>query len=451
MCCVANANHLAILKKGVAYWNEWRNAHNEIIPDLNGINLNGENLSGINLRKANLAKSTFLAANISNADLTFADLTMSDFFEANLNNSNFTRAFLDESNFAKADLTKANFSGAYLTKANFFKAILSQAYMPDAYLIDANFTEADLSDAILIKSNLIKASFNGANLSKANLSMAQLSRANLTKANLTEAIFPDANLEAADLTEANLTHTSLTNANLTRAIFSKANLFGTCLYGAHLIESNFCDANLDGCWVYGISVWDSNFSNATQKDLIITPILEESTITVDNLEIAQFIYILLYNEKIREVIDEVTSKVVLILGRFTPLERKLVLNAIRDELRSNNLIPVLFDFKKPYNRDIIETVSTLAGMARFVIADITDAKTVIQELERIVPNLPSVPVQPILFASSDNVWAGYLHLKRKSPNLAEIFHYNSIDHLTKSLKENVIEPAGLLRTQLLMK
>src|SRR5262249_627555 len=82
-----------------------------------------------------------------------------------------------------------------------------------------------------------------------------------------------------------------------------------------------------------------------------------------------------------------TSKVVLILGRFTP-KRKIVLDAIRDELRKRSYLPLLFDFEKPFNRDITETVSTLAHMARFVIADITDAKSIPQELIRIVPIFP---------------------------------------------------------------
>jgi hypothetical protein len=104
------------------------------------------------------------------------------------------------------------------------------------------------------------------------------------------------------------------------------------------------------------------------------------------------------NERIRHAIDTITSKVVLILGRFTG-SRKVVLNAIRDELRFLDYVPVLFDFSVPESRTTLETVSTLAHMSRFVIADLTEPKSVLQELQAIVPNCPSVAVQPLLLES----------------------------------------------------
>ena len=90
---------------------------------------------------------------------------------------------------------------------------------------------------------------------------------------------------------------------------------------------------------------------------------------------AQFIYLLLNNQKIRNVIDTITSKVVLILGRFTP-ERKVVLEAIRDELRKRDYLPVLFDFETPVSKNLTGTILTLANMARFIIADLTDPSSV---------------------------------------------------------------------------
>jgi hypothetical protein len=67
------------------------------------------------------------------------------------------------------------------------------------------------------------------------------------------------------------------------------------------------------------------------------------------------------------------------------------------------------------------------------------ARSVPQELERIVPDLPSVPVQPILFASA-NEYGMFEHFKRY-PWVLKIHRYNNIDDLLKSLGEKVIAPA----------
>ena len=128
----------------------------------------------------------------------------------------------------------------------------------------------------------------------------------------------------------------------------------------------------------------------------------------------------------------------LILGRFT-LERKAVLDTLREELRKRDYLPVLFDFEKPVSRDLTETISTLAHMARFVIADLTDAKSIPQELNAIVPDLPSVPVQPILYAS-DESYSMFEHFMRY-PWVLPTFRYQDTMSLLVSLKEHVITPS----------
>jgi hypothetical protein len=154
--------------------------------------------------------------------------------------------------------------------------------------------------------------------------------------------------------------------------------------------------------------------------------------------VAQFLYLILDNKKIRDVIDTITSKAVLILGRFTP-DRRLVLEAVRLELRRRNYLPILFDFDKPVNRDITETISILAHMARFIIADITDAKSIPQELERIVPDLPSVPVQPLLlFCSPEYAMFGHY---RRYPWVLAPFLYRDAEHLSAEFDRMVIDPA----------
>jgi hypothetical protein len=298
--------------------------------------------------------------------------------------------------------------------------------------IEADLNKANLSEAILISANLEKANFSRADLDEANLGGA-----NLSGANLSGAILDRANLSGADLTEADLSGAKLRRATLDRAKLIEADLGGADLKGAMLIDTNLERTNLTGCSIYGISAWDLKLEGSKQTDLIISR-PEEPIITVDNLEVAQFIYLLLNNEKIRDVIDTITSKVVLILGSFKA-ERKAILNAIRDELRKRDYLPVLFDFEKPSSRDLTETISTLAHMARFVIADITEAKRIAQELKHIVPSLPSVPVQPLM-TSSDYEYALFEHIRRFSSVLEE-YEYDDLDDLLAALSDKVIAPA----------
>jgi len=257
-------------------------------------------------------------------------------------------------------------------------------------------------------------------------------RPNLSGANLRRAHLYGADLSGADLSRADLSVAGLSGADLSGADLSRADLSE-----APLVSADLTGANLTGSRVYGVSVWRSKLEGAKQQNLVITRI-DEPQITVDHIEVAQFIYVMLNNQKIRDVIDTITSKVVLILGRFTD-ERKAVLNALREELRKRNYLPVLFDFSVPATRDITETVSLLARMARFVVADITDAKSIPQELAVIVPDLPSVPVQPLLLEGSAE-YGMFEHFKRY-PWVLETYRYASSERLIAGLAEHVIDPA----------
>src|SRR5215204_1278412 len=146
------------------------------------------------------------------------------------------------------------------------------------------------------------------------------------------------------------------------------------------------------------------------------------------------------NQKIRDVIDTITSKAVLILGRFTD-ERKAVLDALREELRRRNYLPILFDFEKPRTRDTDETITLLARMAKFVIADISDAKSVLQELRAIVPNLPSVPVQPIILAIQED--PGMFDFYRNMSWFLAVYRYADQGQLLADLCDKIIRPAEL--------
>jgi uncharacterized protein YjbI with pentapeptide repeats len=342
---------------------------------------------------------------------------------------------------SKAELRGANLAGANLTEANLIEADLSGANLIGADLSRAKLRGAKLSGANLSGAVLYGASLFRANLGgefRANLGGANLSGANLAMANLRLAHLVDADLSGADLTQAHLN-----GANLGGAILIGAKLSGADLAMATLVETNLVDAVLTGCRVYGVSAWNLTLSkDAKQQDLVITD-GGEPEVTVDNIEVAQFIYLLLHNEKIRDVIDTVTSKVVLILGRFTP-ERKAVLDAIREELRLRHYVPILFDFEPSARRDITETVTLLARMALFIIADLTEPSSIPKELEAIVPHL-AVPVQPLLegerpYAMFTDYW--------KYDWVLPVHRYDGLDALLGTLADKVIVPAETMTNAL---
>jgi Pentapeptide repeats (8 copies) len=301
----------------------------------------------------------------------------------------------------------------------------------NAWRVENSNIRPDLSGAILSGRDL-----SGANLRQADLRQADLSGAILSGATLLH----EADLFKADLSGAILSGAKLIAADLFMADLSGAKLREANLFIARLVNTDLTGADLTGCCVYGASAWGLKLKGAKQHDLIITNLGEnEPAITVDNLEVAQFLYLMLNNQKIRDVIDTITSKAVLILGRFTD-ERKAVLNALREELRKRDYLPILFDFEVPERRNITETVTLLARMARFIIADLTDPSSIPQELQAIIPSV-RVPVQPLLLEGSSL----YSMFKDFDPQdfhwVLPVYQYKEPEQLLATFAENVIAPA----------
>lgn len=124
-----------------------------------------------------------------------------------------------------------------------------------------------------------------------------------------------------------------------------------------------------------------------------------------------------------------------------------MLDAIRDRIRGIDYVPVMFDFSTPRSQTTLETVTTLAHISRFVIADLTDAKSVLQELQGIVPNRPTLAVQPLLLASQEEpgMWD---HLAR-FPWVLTPVRYADLDELLAILEGRVIAPAAAKARELM--
>ena len=184
-----------------------------------------------------------------------------------------------------------------------------------------------------------------------------------------------------------------------------------------------------------------------QENLVITD-EGEPIITVDNLKVAQFIYLLINNEEIRNTIDTIAKKAVLILGRFIP-ERKIVLDALRDALRHLDFLPIVFDFEHSTSHDFTETIMTLAALSCFIIADITNPKSSPLELQATVPNYmtPFVPIiqegeQPFgMFADLQNKYHDWV---------LDTLLYDTPSNLVNVLEQAIVQPALERQAELLL-
>lgn len=423
-----NDAHIKILEQGIETWNQWRLDYPDVKPNLKGALLRRANLSGANLTGVDLSE-----AHLEGANLATVCLIKSTLRRASLCGVYSREGTLYGVTLRKANIATMNLGGMDITWTN---------------LSGANLSKADLREADLSGVDLRGAKLDGARIDKANLTWANLENADLTSAILREADFYEAYLSEACFRRAHLEGAHLEGAKLERTNLSEANLTGANLCRASLVETIVSDVILNECSVYGISVWNLQGTPKEQLNLIITHSYSpynEPVITVDDLEIAQFLYLLLRNEKLRSVIDDMVQKAVLILGRFTE-GRLSVLRAIQEELREYNYLPILFDFKQPASRSITETVSTVAHLSRFIIADLTDPQAIPQELQRIVPNL-KVPVVPIFQPLVDNQtgkikneWGMFWDF-RESEHVLSVYDYDDIEQLLDYFHEDIIVPA----------
>lgn len=390
---MANQEQINILKQGVERWNQWRDENPNEEIDLSQTDFNTAEFGKTQVTR----RSTF-------GTRGNAPAVRQSTFRTGGNASTLQGVNLSGVNFSHAALHGTNFNGA-------------------------NLSEADLNDSDLMDANLFEA----------NLTRAKLCRAKLRKADL----------EGADLTEADLRGAELQEADIDSATLCRADLTGANLHHAQLVRADVTQARISGSFVYGIGVWDLKGEFAEQNDLVITP-ENAPVVTVDNLEVGQFIYLMLNNTKVRDVINTITSKGVLILGRFSDPQRKSVLDGLREKLREFDLLPIVFDFDRPTDKDYTETVQILAGMSMFVIADVTNPKSTPLELEATVKQF-KIPFIPIIDVSVDpHPFAMLVDLQKSFHWVLPTLGYQSKEELLddETLKTNIIDRAVAKREEL---
>ena len=322
------------------------------------------------------------------------------------------------------------FKAPCLREVNFVNAFSGNGFydLPEFYGV--NFSDVDFNCSSFRNSTFCDCTFDGAKITFSDLVDAYFQSCTFKNVNMRVCKIGNAHFIDCIFEDSDLSYCSAENTS-----FHGSSFKNTALENISFVKSDFSNTVLDGCRVYGISSWNLNLDNSEQRNLVITK-KNEPEITVDNIELAQFLYLMINNENLRNIINTITSKVVLILGNFSP-ERKEVLDNIRVQLRSYDLIPVMFDFNKPNFRNLTETVITLASMSKFIIADITSPRSIPHELATLVKEFPSIAVYPIIQGIETEY--GMFQDLTNYPWVKEIRRYSTetIDEMVRDISESL--------------
>ena len=123
---------------------------------------------------------------------------------------------------------------------------------------------------------------------------------------------------------------------------------------------------------------------------------------------------------------------------------------LREELRKRGYLPIVFNFDKPETKDFTETVRLLAGLSKFVIADLSSPKSVPYELSAIVSQT-MIPFQPIIeagetpFAMLQDLWTSY------PDRVLQPIQYPSVARLVETMDAEIIGPAEARFDELVMR
>jgi len=294
------------------------------------------------------------------------------------------------------DLTGADLRGCRLFGAHLASALLARSHLAEATLSLADLRGADLTDATLLDARLLQTNAAGACLRGAVLARARI---------------VDTDLSGADLTGVDLSYASMSRVDLR-------------------------SSSLQQALVYGIGAWDLQIDDQTdQRHLVVSP-PDAPIVTVDDIEVAQFVHLLITHSKLRNVLDTVTRKGVLLLGRFGGGGLEL-LRALGERLRAAGYLPIIFDFERPAARNYTETVMTLAGLSRMVVAELS-GPSVPQELHATVPNF-KIPFVPLL-RRGQQPYAMFADLL-EYPWVLKPVAYDTLADLIDAVPSQIVAPA----------
>lgn len=237
--------------------------------------------------------------------------------------------------------------------------------------------------------------FSGMNLSCVSIHDAFAEGLNLRDSVFEGTHFGEGDFSAADFSGATFRDTSLNKTILTGANFDGATFVNCNLNRVNLVGASFRVKEITETVVYGIAAWDMVMSDEMKQSKLViektsefySDLIQRGHIPmmVDDIELAQFVYYLNNHKKMRDALNILNDRGVLLLGRFKDggLER---LYSVRDWLQGKGYMAMIFDFARPDNLSLTETVVTMAGLSKFVVVDLSGA-SVPAELQSILTQI----------------------------------------------------------------
>ena len=241
---------------------------------------------------------------------------------------------------------------------------------------------------------------NCVDFSGMNLSGASIYNAFAEGLNLRNAVFEGSHFEEGDFSRADFRGATFRNTKFNKTILTGADLDGATFVNCNLNRVNLVGASfrveeITETVVYGIASWDLVTSDEMKQSKLViektyelyTDLIEQGKIPmmVDNIELAQFVYYLSNHKRMRDVLNILNDRGVLLLGRFKDggLER---LYSIREWLKAKGYMAMIFDFARPDSLSLTETAITMAGLSEFIVADLS-GPSVPAELQAILSGI----------------------------------------------------------------
>jgi len=224
---MANAEHLAILRKGREVWDRWREEYPEVIPDLTKADLRGMyfgmfNLDYVDLQDAEIVGDSDLDEPDENGygklqgyNPSSANFTQASLRGANLSGLSFSN--LDDS-YPDRDLKSVDLRGADLTEAKLCGAYIRGARLGELIIESSNWHLAEvLIEPYRYERREIPTKLKGANLARACLDNVNLNNLDLSGANLAEASLIETQVLGTDFRDAIFTGACLQDWHINSA------------------------------------------------------------------------------------------------------------------------------------------------------------------------------------------------------------------------------------------